>query len=230
MAPSRHSRPFRPRPSPHFRLPPGYLSTQTHHCCPFCNRSFGSMFAIGGHLRHCKHQNMRTESLITPIAHVFEHSPPNFVPFGDYTLQNKYKELQNIFLNKNGVESRTGSCKMRTGLFAKGNWENYIAIASVFEDCSKLTSADADNILNLLSYLTNASGCEIALPTKYRTITDNLLHHNNFRRLLVIKEWIKPPSFLFGDTPGTVVRHPYSSVGHSIKVFLCCRRHTSFTY
>jgi hypothetical protein len=208
----------RPRPSRVFNLPKGFVVFQGLQCCPFCRKQFAGGPQLCGHLAHC---STARESLLhagempldrDPILVMDEEYYNDYLLnlntergddiYGDYEgdeLLYFYLKFQQLYLSKEKVEFKTGACVTSKGEWKKSHWSHYLGICKTLEQLTYLTALEADSILDLIKFLFNGSGIDIALPAEYRQMIRTVLSSTQHRRLTVSKCWIKPPAFLFGD-------------------------------
>ena len=129
---------------------PKLWKTTFQHKCIFCSQYLKSIHSMGGHIKHCKGKQsvVRTTPTTTVCASYLD-------------LQKKQLSFDNSLT--------TGFVELGNGTRVKGYWRHYLEVAK-YVTLNGIHGAGGDSLLELLKKITSNIGCEIAIPSRMRTL------------------------------------------------------------
>ena len=129
---------------------PQLWKTTFQNKCIFCSQYLKSIKAMGGHIKHCK---AKREVITT--------APTSIVSASYLDLQKKQLSFDNSLI--------TGYVELGNGTRVKGNWRHYLEVAK-YVTLNGIHGTGGDSLLELLKKITSNIGCEIAIPSRMRTL------------------------------------------------------------
>jgi hypothetical protein len=129
---------------------PQLWKTTFQNKCIFCSQYLKSIKAMGGHIKYCK---AKREDVTT--------APTTTVCTSYLDLQKKQLSFDNSL--------KTGFVELGNGTRVKGNWRHYLEVAK-YVTINGIHGTGGDSLLELLKKITSNIGCEIAIPSRMRTL------------------------------------------------------------